>query len=153
MINRRRLLLGGAGLAVVAAGGYGLGRYGLQSQIASMLGRRLYFLKLDPDGVRQFAKDQTAALLGKKIPTWNRLKYHFLAGGAASFKRFYRSADSRSRKARMEDGIISSYLLSSDFFTNGMDESRTVRYVIYYDAARPCQNPFARPATDAPAAS
>lgn len=153
MISRRRLLLGGAALAALAAGGWAVGRFGLQSQIAAILRRRLSFLQLDPAGVRQFAKDQTAAILGKKIPTWNRLRYHLFAGGAASFQRFYRSADARSRKERMEDGIISTYLLSTDFFTGGMDESRIVRYVRYYDAGLPCQNPFARPVLAAPAAS
>jgi len=40
------------------------------------------------------------------------------------------------------------YLLSSDFFQNHADESRTVRYLAYYDLLIPCQNPFARPAVE-----
>jgi hypothetical protein len=152
MITRRRILWGGLGLAGLAAAGWGLGHWGLQSQIESILHRRLSYLKLDPAGVSAFAKDQTAATFAKKIPTWNRLRYHLLAGSDASFKRFFRSADTRSRRERLEDNLVSTFLLSSDFFTSGMDESRTVSYIVYYDAVRPCQNPFARPAVDPSAA-
>ena len=149
MISRRRLIVGGLG-AVGAAGlgAWGLGRVGFRMEIASILRRRLGFLKLDEGGVRAFAKDQTRATFSKKIPTWNRLRYHMLASGASSYKRFYRSTDSHSRMGRFEDTLVSTYLLSSDFFWNGSDESRKVSYVAYYDPNRPCHNPFARPVVD-----
>jgi hypothetical protein len=106
-------------------------------------------LKLDPDGVHAFAKDQSKAAFNKKIPTYNRLRYHLLAAAMPSYKRNFRSIDKRSRLAKFEDNLVANYLLSSDFFLNGADESRVVKYVAYYDPLRPCQNPFARPATDA----
>ena len=150
MISRRRLIMGGLGAVGVAGlGAWGLGRLGFQVEIASILRRRLGFLKLDEGGIRAFAKDQTRAIFGKKIPNWNRLRYHLTASGASSFKRFYRSADTRSRFARFEDTLVSTYLLSSDFFWNGSDESRKVNYVAYYDPLRPCNNPFARPVVGA----
>jgi hypothetical protein len=149
VISRRRLIVGGLGAVGAAAlGAWGLGRLGFQMEIASILRRRLGFLKLDEGGVRAFAKDQTRATFSKKIPTWNRLRYHMLASGASSFKRFYRSTDTRFRMGRFEDTLVSTYLLSSDFFWNGSDESRTVNYVAYYDPNRPCHNPFARPVAD-----
>ena len=43
-----------------------------------------------------------------------------------------------------EERIVTNYLLSSDFFVNGADESRTVRYLGFYDPLRACSNPFAR---------
>jgi hypothetical protein len=149
VISRRRLIVGGLG-AVGAAGlgAWGLGRLGFQMEIASILRRRLGFLKMDEGGIRAFAKDQTRATFTKKIPTWNRLRYHMLGSGASSFKRFYRSTDTHSRMGRFEDALVSTYLLSSDFFWNGSDESRTVNYVAYYDPNRPCHNPFARPVAD-----
>jgi hypothetical protein len=150
MISRRRLIVGGFGaVGALGLGAWGLGRLGFRLEIASILRRRLGFLKLDESGVRAFAKDQTNAMFNKKIPTWNRLRYHLLASGASSFKRFYRSTDARSRMGRFEDTLVSTYLLSSDFFWNGADESRKVNYLAYYDPNRPCQNPFARPAVDA----
>lgn len=146
MMNRRRVIFGGLGLVGVAGlGALTLGRLGLEREIVSVLHRRLDFLTLDEEGVRAFARDQAAATFSKKIPTWTRLRYHFLSVGAPSFARFYRSADHRSRVAQLEDTLVSTYLLSSDFFTNGADESRTVKYVAYFDPMRACQDPFARP--------
>ena len=152
MISRRRVILGGLGLTGVAGiGAWGLGHWGLQREIVSALHRRLSYLKLDEAGVRAFAKDQTAAMFHKDIPTLTRLRYHFLSAGAPSFKRFYRSSGQRSRVARFEDTLVTTYLLSSDFFSSGADESRTVNYVAFFDPLRACQNPFARPAVDSPA--
>ncbi len=154
MMNRRRVILGGLGLAGVAGiGAWGLGHWGLRKEIVSIIRRRLSFLKLDEEGVRAFAKDQTAATFNKKIPTWTRLRYHFLSSGPPSYKRFYRSSDTRSGAAKLEDLLVSTFLLSSDFFSNGADESRTVSYVAYFDPMRACQNPFARPAVDPRATS
>jgi hypothetical protein len=147
MISRRRVLVGGLAVAGVAGlGVWGLGPIGLALEITRVLHRRLAFLKLDEAGVRAFAKDQANAVFHKKIPTWNRLRYHFLASVAPSFKRYLRSTDTRSRTVRLEDAVVSTYLLSSDFFLNGADESRVVNYIAYYDPLLPCQNPFARPA-------
>jgi hypothetical protein len=147
--SRRRLIVGGLGaVAAAGLGAWGLGRLGFRMEIASILRRRLGFLKMDEGGIRAFAKDQTRATFSKKIPTWNRLRYHMLASGASSFKRFYRSTDTPSRMGKFEDTLVSTYLLSSDFFWNGSDESRTVNYVAYYDPNRPCHNPFARPVLD-----
>lgn len=149
MINRRRFLLGG--LAAVGAAGlgvWGFGRIGLEAKIVSVLRRRLSFLQLDQEGLHRFANDQVSAIFHKRIPTWNRLRYHFLSAVAPSFQRYYRSADTRSRVDKAEDALISTYLLSSDFLINGSDESRLVRYVAFYDPLIPCGNPFARPAVD-----
>jgi hypothetical protein len=43
------------------------------------------------------------------------------------------------------------YLMSTDFFRTGADESRTVRYVGFYDPDEtPCSNPFAELDRDIP---
>jgi hypothetical protein len=107
--------------------------------------RRLDYLKLDEAGVRAFAKDQVAAMMNKHIPTWVRIKYHFRASASPLAKRYFWSNDRRSKKIRAEDLLVSTYLLSSDFFRNGGDESRTVGYVAFFDpVAQACSNPFAR---------
>jgi hypothetical protein len=44
-----------------------------------------------------------------------------------------------------ERDFFSRFLLSSDFFANGSEEGRNVRYVALYDPyLNPCANPFAR---------
>ena len=149
MMNRRRLLLGGCGVVgVIGLGTWGFGRASLEAEIAAVVRRRLSFLDLDREGVRAYARDQVTAMLNKKFPTWNRLRYHFLSAVAPSFNRYYRSTDKRSRIARGEDTLVSTYLLSSDFFWKGSDESRKVLYLAFYDPMRACSNPFARPVID-----
>ena len=140
------------GLAAVGGlGVFGFGRGAMEARIAAVVHRRLGFLQLDAAGVAQFAKDQASAYLAKKIPTWNRMRYHFLSAVAPSFNRYFRSNDHRSRVQQLEDPIISTYLLSSDFFIGGSDETRVIHYVAFFDPLRACSNPFARPAL--PAAS
>jgi len=146
MNTRRKFLLGGMGIIAVAGiGGLTFGRMGAESEIAALVRRRLSFLRLNDAGVRAFAKDQVAALLAKR-PSWNRWKYHFLAMFTKSFTQYGSSNDHRTRIQRIEDNLATTYLLSSDFFINGADESRTVEYLGLYDPLRPCGNPFARPA-------
>jgi hypothetical protein len=144
MINRRRVIVGGIGL--VGMGGlaaWGVGRIGLKAEIVALLKRRLDYLKLDEQGVQTFATDRVDAMFNKKIPTWNRLRYHFGAG-IPSAPRFQRTTDARSQVVRFEDAVVQLFLLSSNFFVDGADESRVVRYVGYFDPTHPCQNPFAR---------
>src|SRR5262245_3754770 len=40
--------------------------------------------------------------------------------------------------------VSTQFLMSTDFFRNGADESRLVKYVAYYDVYNACTSPFAR---------
>ena len=148
MITRRKLLLSGLGVvAVVGLGGIAFGPMAARSEIADHVRKRLSFLKLDEAGLEMFAKDQVDALLAKR-PTWTRMKYHFLAVFSKSFTKYEQSTDTRTRMQRMADTFAATYLLSSDFFINGSDESKTIQYISFYDPLRGCGNPFARMAID-----
>ncbi len=148
MNRRRRFLLLGLGGAVVAGLGLvGIGVLVSKSEIVSKVRGRLSFLKLDEAGLHQFAQDQVGTLLAKR-PTWNRMKYHFLHIFSKSFSPYDRSNDTRSRNEKIIDGFAATYLLSSDFFLNGADVSRVVKYIRFYDPLTPCGNPFARPVID-----
>jgi hypothetical protein len=148
MMKRRKFLFAGLGvIAVVGAGGIVLGPMAAESEIVAHVRQRLSFLKLDEAGLKAFAKDQVAVLLAKR-PTWNRWKYHFMSVFSKSFTRYEHSNDTRNRRQRLEDNIASTYLLSSDFFVNGADQSQVVQYVAFYDPLRGCGNPFARMAVD-----
>jgi hypothetical protein len=99
----------------------------LEGAVERRILNALSFLKLDEEGVRQFAVDYTNRLKPAKK---RALEYYSLA----------RISPRNSRKIHR---LINDYLLSTDFFTNNMDESRTIRYVALNDPnARPCQNPF-----------
>jgi hypothetical protein len=80
-----------------------------------------------------------------------RLRGHFAylaldrEGVARYFADFARYHNGFSRHLPLPPAVYTNYLLSTDFFRNGADESRPVRYLSYYDpAVTPCNNPFAR---------
>jgi hypothetical protein len=147
-MKRRKFLLAGLGIvAVVGLGGIAFGPLAAESEIVAHVRRRLSFLKLDEAGLKMYAKDQVNALLAKR-PTWNRMKYHFMAIFSKSFTQYEQSSDHRTRVQHVEDGFAATYLLSSDFFINGAHLDQTVQYVAFYDPLRGCGNPFARPAID-----
>jgi hypothetical protein len=152
MIKRRRFLKVGLGVAALAA----LGVWGVdiasEAEIASAVRRRLGFLRLDEAGLHSFAKDYVRALLAKR-PSWYRWKYHFQSLFRKPGVRWGLSTDTRSRRERLEDNLATLYLLSSDLFVNGADESRVVQYVGLYDPMHPCGSPFARPVFDRATAS
>lgn len=82
--------------------------------------QRLYahfsYLQLDPDGVQRYLAD------------YNRYR------------------EPLSRHSRLPEDFYTLYLLSTDFFRLGADESRQVRYVAFADPyVSPCRNPLARP--------
>ncbi|HME41154.1 MAG TPA: hypothetical protein VKG63_19520 [Steroidobacteraceae bacterium] len=148
MVKRRRILQIGLGIAAAAA----LGVWGVdiasEAEIAATVRRRLGFLHLDDAGLHSFAKDYISALLAKR-PSWYRWKYHIQSFFRKPGARWGISTDTRSRRERLADNLATLYLLSSDLFSKGADESRTIQYVSLYDPMRACGSPFARPATDA----
>lgn len=92
-----------------------------------MIYKELSFLKLDPEGVTKFVSDFSK---NKEISYRLTVKGYALLGISSS----------RSGKVNQ---LVSSYLLSTDFFANGMDERNTVRYVgLYNPYTRPCTHPF-----------
>lgn len=149
MWGRRSFVKLGLG-AVALAGAGALGGWFLsEAEIVSGVRRRLPFLRFDDAGLHAFAKDQINALLEKR-PTWYRWKYHvrLLFQKPTAAASWGRTSDKRTRRERMEDNLATLFLLSSDFFTNGADETRIIRYVVLYDPMRPCRNPFARPVVE-----
>lgn len=145
MNKGRRALLIGVGVVAVA----GLGAVGAdlatEAEIVSAVRRRLSMLKLDEAGLHAFAKAQIATLLAKR-PTVARVKTRLRAALAKAPVVHYEgiSTDKRTRRQRFEDNLATVFLLSSDFFWNGADESRVVKYRELYDPMRACGNPFAR---------
>ena len=87
----------------------------------------LSFLKLDKEGVRRFVADYTKPMTSK-----NKL---ILKG--------YSFMSINSEQSQKISHLMSAYLLSTDFFANGMNETRMIKYVGLYDPhLRPCSNPF-----------
>lgn len=140
-MNRRQF--SAAALIATVLGAAGL-RYAMsrdQDGIIAAIRKRLGYLRLDEAGLRRFADDLAATheisstrlrVVGAAAPLYQRIEpRHWTTVGPAV--------------RHSEDHVTTQYLLSSDFFINGADEKRLVRYLGLYDAMRPCANPFARP--------
>jgi hypothetical protein len=139
-MKRRQVLLAGlAGLGGVL--GLRVALSSPQSAIVKVLHKRLGYLKLEASGVQRFARD----LAARNGISATRLRIIDSAGPLYT-------APALSSHTRLNDGILHGeervttlYLMSSDFFKNGADESREVHYLGYYDPMVACNNPFARP--------
>jgi hypothetical protein len=80
-----------------------------------------------------------------------RLRAHFdylnidLAGVSQFFSEYERTRPNFSRRSPLPQDVYTRFLLSTDFFQRGAQESRLVRYVLFYDPGlTPCYNPLAR---------
>lgn len=141
-IARRRFLGWGLG---VAAGAGGLWtawkwRYGEATEvIVAILERRVGYLQVEPAIFERFAADyvefrkdykrQLSILSIVSLPLQYVTPYGWLEQGSAL--------------RRLEDNVVSLFLLSTDFFEHGADEARTVGYVGFYDPYDlACRNPF-----------
>jgi hypothetical protein len=112
-----------------------------EAAIVKVLHKKLGYLKLDADGVQRFARDLTAS----KTISGVRLRIIDAAGRLYTGTEL--SADNRLDNGirHGEDKVVTDFLLSSDFFKNGADQTRSVHYLGLYDPMIACGNPFARP--------
>lgn len=140
-MKRRVFILSGAAAAAAVIAWQAVAASD-EDTIAMVVRRRLDYLKLDPDGLRRFARDIAAQHVISSA------KVHLLSGIAPLYTRYELSSGNNSLAYLLrhgEDRIVASYLISSDFFIKGADESRVVQYLGMLDSRRACGNPFARP--------
>jgi hypothetical protein len=126
MTRRKFLTIAGIGGIALAASLKLLTEPFEKSAIA-MITKELKFLKLDRTGLEQFVeaysqnKDEFYKL---------RMKSYGLLGVTAS------------QSGRINH-LVSTYLLSTDFFIHKTDESRIIKYVSFYNPfIKPCDHPF-----------
>jgi hypothetical protein len=152
-LRRRRFLLIGAGSAVGLLGTFGVARWyrgDPPSVIAAILERRLGYLQVDKASFARFASAYVET----------RKEYQRELSLLAMFSLPYRYVTpypwlkSGHSLRRLEDNVVSRYLLSTDFFAHGGDESRRVEYIEFHDPySIACRNPFAQSAGDDGAAA
>ncbi|MEM7034922.1 MAG: hypothetical protein AAF629_35610 [Chloroflexota bacterium] len=105
--------------------------------IMAMIYKKLPYLNLDEAGVRAFASDYAQFIPEEKVTvlSW---------GGVLSPIYQYTSLLNSARVDNLADTVARFYLISTDFFWHGEDETRLVKYLGLYDPyQRPCGNPFA----------
>jgi len=139
----RRTLFTLAGSAALA-GTFGLVKWRFgdpREVVVAILHQRVGYLRVDPSVFNTFAKDyveyrKTFAkdlkhLSALALPLRFMSPYSWLKQGHP-----YR---------RLEDNVVSKFLLSTDFFQNGANDRTLVTYLSFYDPQRVvCRNPFAR---------
>jgi hypothetical protein len=98
-----------------------------ENAVVALLEDQLHFLNLDKNGLQQFARD-----FSKRQRSTEQL-----------IIKAYGMAGVKATQSQRMHSLISTYLLSTDFFTNKMDEAKTVKYLgLYNPYLRPCAHPF-----------
>lgn len=141
-IDRRKFIFSGfaVSLGVLAYGGYEFFTGSPDDIVVSILTRRLGYLKVSkPDFIR-FAKEYVAS---KNKKERRQLQLGSVISLPMRFFSPYEFLPQGNPIRRLENNVVTNFLLSTDFFLNGADESRKVTYLAFYNPLiRPCQNPF-----------
>ena len=144
-MNRRNFLLTTA-TGITGILSYGIGWPYLENQantfIKAILKSKLNYLTLDEEGLDQyceaFFKNKSKTL---KIKTG-------IAGISLQWTddlEIIKRNIGTERITALEEDLTLSYLLSTDFFTNGNNESIPGKFIAFYDPQLPvCRHPFAR---------
>lgn len=137
-VTRRNFLLtsGAAVLGVLSFSGV---RAEPEDIVVAVLKRRVGYLNVDPAVFKVFARDY----LAWKAKDAKRLR--ILATFALPLRLFspYELLPQGNALRRLENDVVGRFLLSTDFFRNGADESKPVVYLGYFDPlTRPCSNPL-----------
>jgi hypothetical protein len=127
-MNRRLFLtLAGAGTALAAIPGMAFISAPYEKSVKGLILKELSYLKIDEAGLEQFVQDFSISKNNDY-----RLKIRGLY-----------IARIKANQSRTVEDLVKAYLLSTDFFSNKMDEQKTVNYLGLYDPyKRPCANPF-----------
>jgi hypothetical protein len=138
-MNRRRFIilsvigvLSAIALSIVAI-------YDFETVVLKILKRDLSYLKIKESDMLRFLDD------ARNSGYWERVKFdkkkkafvvvYFLLPRIGLPYEF--------KFVQLRAQIVGNFLLSTDFFTNKMDEQRDIQYVALFDPElRACQNPF-----------
>lgn len=131
MLKRRKFLefIGIGGALVLLPISIFVAVKSLEDIAVDLITQEFHYLKLDPEGVRKYAQDY---LQKDKPGIASNIKWR------SYFVLNFNASDSDNIKF-----LVTYYLLSSDFFMNKMDESKTVRYMgINHQYTAPCSSHF-----------
>jgi hypothetical protein len=139
-LSRRNFLLLGIVSGMACLCGAYIWRWGdAKSVVVAILKRRVGYLDVDPNTFHDFAKEY----LNSRKQYEPQLTLLSAVSLPLRFASPYRALKPGHAFRRLEDNIVSQYLLSTDFFQNGADENRSVQYLSFYDLhVVACRNPF-----------
>ncbi|HSJ68214.1 MAG TPA: hypothetical protein VK921_11085 [Anditalea sp.] len=129
-MNRRKFIsITGIGAAALALPAAGIFAKTLHETVTDIIYREFNYLNLDKEGVDLYVH----AYLEKNKKD---LSYEMKLKAFDLFR-------ISSEKSTILTQMTQDYILSTDFFINKMDESKTVHFIGAYDAYNtPCANPF-----------
>ena len=130
MKRRKFLTIAGVGAFITALASGKFLTTSFEESAVRIIRHELDFLKLDEEGLNTFIRDYSAL----KDRNYKLIVKSYGLLGIGS---------QRSGKIHQ---MLTTYLLSTDFFVNKMDQSRVIKYVGIYDPyIRPCTHPFTNP--------
>ena len=147
MSRRTFLALAILGLAVVAVpwAWFKHRRGDATDLVVAILKRRVGYLKTPPGSFEEFAK----AYVEEKKDHRQTLRSLSVLALPLTYFTVYPMLPMGHGLRRLENTVVSIYLLSTDFFQHGADETRELHYVAYFNPERvACRHPFARRALD-----
>jgi hypothetical protein len=128
MKRRKFLTITGIGSAVAAFTSFKFVSTSFENATARLIKNQLDFLKLDEEGLERFVND---------FAKENKSSSYRMA------LRGYAFIGVRASQSGKVNQLVTTYLLSTDFFQNKMDENKIIKYMGLYDAhKRPCAHPF-----------
>jgi hypothetical protein len=143
-IGRRGFILGAmmAGVSLYTAGWwlFKVRPRDYSDIVLAVLRKHLGYLKVQEGDFERFASEFRPSYGNDPRVSW--------AGIAApiyAWTDLRRLVPRATRFHRFEEDVVGSFLMSTDFFWRGADETREIVYMGYGPPyRRPCQNPFAR---------
>ena len=130
MKRRKFLTIAGVGALITALASGKFLATSFEEFAEKIIRSELGFLKLDDAGLKAFVRDYAAA---------KDRNYKLIVKG-------YGLLGIGSEHSGKIHQMVSTYMLSTDFFANKMDERRVIKYVAIYDPyLRPCSHPFTTP--------
>ncbi len=109
--------------------------------VVAILRRRVGFLQIEDGAFERFS----VAYLEARAEYRRQLGWLAVLAGPLRFVTPYRFLPMGHPLRRLEDNVVTRFLMSTDFFQHGADASRPVRYLAFHDPpATACQNFVAR---------
>lgn len=140
----RRLFLKTSAVTLVLGGGYGLLKWFTAEPadiIIAILKRRIGYLNVDRDTFKVFAGDYVKWKAGEG----RKLKMLSVVSFPAQHISPYDLLPQGNPVRRLENNVVSQFLLSTDFFQNGANENRKIHYRQFYNPlVTICANPLMR---------
>jgi len=141
-MNRRRFILSAlvSGILLYAGGwwNFKVRKGDISDIVVTLVRKKLDYLQIDEAGLEQFAID----FAGTRAPMF-ALRLSWM-GMFSPLYAHTNVLDSTNAVDVFGEEVAKLFLLSSDFFWNGSDITREVKYIKFYNPyTRPCANPFA----------